>query len=61
VLHELSENGLANVHYPLSRGRRPRLNVLKSTPETAEKVQIEKSNILHNILTQRNLFALEKV
>jgi len=61
MLHELSENGLANVHYPLSReGRQPR-NVLNITYTKLKKVQIEKSKILLNLLTQRDLFAPEKV
>jgi hypothetical protein len=61
VLHELSENGLADVHSSLSGAHRLRQSVLKSTPENPEKVQIEKSKILHNQLTQGDLFAPEKV
>jgi hypothetical protein len=61
VLHELSENGLANVHSSLSRARRPRQNVLKSTASKRKTVQIEKSNILRNPLTQSDLLVSEKV
>jgi hypothetical protein len=61
MLHELSENGLANVHYPLSRGGRPHRTVLNRTWRKLKKVQIEKSKILLNLLTQGDLFALEKV
>jgi hypothetical protein len=51
VLHELCENGLANVHYSLSRAHRPSYNVLNSTPENREKAQIEKSKPARNLLT----------
>jgi hypothetical protein len=61
VLHELSENGLANVHSSLSRARRQCQNVLKSTPQKWKTVQIEKSQLLRNPLTQSDLFAPEKV
>jgi prophage antirepressor-like protein len=61
VLHELRKNGLANVHPSLSRARRPRQHVLKRTREKLKKVRIEKSQIPRNLLTQSDLFAIEKV
>jgi hypothetical protein len=61
MLHELSENGLANVHYPLSRGGPQHRTVLNRTWRNLKKVQIEKSKALLNLLTPKDLFAIEKV
>jgi hypothetical protein len=61
VLHELSENGLANVHYSLSRAVPP-CRVNQKTPrKTMKQVQIEKSQIRRNPLIYSSLFVVKKV
>jgi len=61
VFHELSENGLANIHSSLSRACHPGPNRAESATRPSENIQIEKSGIAPNKMIPRGLFAIEKV